>query len=175
MFDSIFLWIFPMGKCKTNSGKHWEEVFVPQLKGWVAIRVCRKEVSALWILWPHSPEAQNFGTAGFEHSLSRIYQGLLPASADAAGLGGEQKAEWVNVCGEAQWSEPSLDGQEGIFPPVLPTGKSKKWGKSLLVFCSALSSGLLYFPFLRDYIHVSVRYCFLLELGTFPKALLSAQ
>lgn len=69
-----------------------------------------------------------------------------------------------------------LGWARGIIPSrLLPGGKSKKWRKSLLVSYSALSSGLLYFPFLCDYIRVSVRYCFLLELGTFPKAVLSAQ
>lgn len=85
--------------------------------------------------------------------------------------------ESVNVCDEAQWTEPSLDKQEGIFPPgcYLVGNQRNEENLSLFVSCSALCSGLLYFPFLRDYVHVSVRYCFLLELGTFPKAVLSAQ
>lgn len=64
----------------------------------------------------------------------------------------------------------------GKIPPrLLPSGKSKKWRKSLLVSYSALHSDLLYFPLLCDYSRVSVRYCFLLELGMFPKAVPSAQ
>lgn len=83
----------------------------------------------------------------------------------------------VSKCG--WWSAVNrtiLGWVRGNIPPrLLPGGKSMKWRKSLLVSYSALSSGLLYFPFLCDYIRVSVRYCFLLELGTFPKAVLSAQ
>lgn len=85
-----------------------------------------------------------------------------------------RQTEWTCVL---KGSEPNplwMNKRDGPSR-LLPSGKSKKWRKSLLVSYSALHSGLLYFPLLCDYIRVSVRYCFLLELGMFPKAVPCAQ
>lgn len=88
-------------------------MFVPLVKGWVAICECRK-VSIVWILWPHSPEAQHFGTAVFEHTVcpgpfrdcyqhQKMQQGLERS---------RRQSEWMCVLKCSEPSHPWMGKKE---------------------------------------------------------------
>lgn len=89
-------------------------MFIPQLKGWVTIRDCRKEVSVVWILWPHSPEAQHFGRAVFEHRVclgsirdryqhQKMQQGLERS---------RRQSEWMCVAKRSELNHPWMGKKE---------------------------------------------------------------
>lgn len=168
-----------MGECKTNARKCWV-VYVPLVKSaeglsthpWLQEWGTGSLDSVTDIALGLSVSGQPLWNTETLQDLLRISIGIRRCNRAWRGAEGcvsecaSQRAVNQTILGWARGNIPSR---------LLPGGKSKEWRKSLLASSSAFSSGLLCFPLLGDYIRVLVRYCFLLELGTFPKAVQSAQ